>query len=789
MHDTILQTLGQTPLVRINHLSPNPGVIIAGKIEAANPGGSVKDRVALAMIEDAERQGLLSKDKIIIEPTSGNTGIGLAMVCAVKGYRLMLLMPDSASEERKKILRAYGADIHLTPGHLATDGAIEEAYRLAREEPQTYVLMDQYNNPACVEAHYQGTGQEIWNQTEGKVSHVVVCLGTSGTAMGICKRLKELNPSIQVIAVEPYAGHRIQGLKNMQESYPPGIYDKHALDRILHVDDEDAFAMCRNLACKEGIFAGMSSGAAMAGAVQLAQELESGLIVCLLPDGGDRYLSTTLFTSPAKQGIALQDTRTQSLVYPAASTQGVGLFTFGPSLERISELEPWRRIILLDVVRRYMASRGGTARTVVGIADYDDRTVLGARESGLSRKAFSQKRLDALCGLAHQLGVGQETIFEPASRHVDTMVSLCEKLLEKGMAYEKLRSVYFDIMRDKDYGNVSCIDLNKLSLGKTVDLTDYAKENPRDFTLFKRATLQDLKEGTCLKTRWGNVRPSWYLQMAGIGAALLDDMGVCLAGTNQVFPHLENLRSIWAVEGRVRIKAWMVSQPVHRKSDAFSLCDLEECRALGVSLRAIRMWLLASSYHKPLTASRDNLIMWQRNWSHVQDLAVLLASGDFADKTGVARQVEQYIFELKQGFGDAFDTDLGLHHVWPELLRFCKRIKHLHAAGNLNRAEAMACSKQLEVIDAVLCMIDHSMIPLGEEVYGQEIGALIQERALARANKDFAAADRLRQHIAEAGFRIVDTGEGVRVYAQHDEPPAALISPGSHHIHLGRRRP
>ncbi len=766
IHPTILHTLGQTPLVRINSLNPNPHVTIAGKMEAANPGGSIKDRVALAMIEDGEKKGILTRDKIIIEPTSGNTGIGLAMVCAVKGYRLMLLMPESASEERKKILQAYGADIRLTPGHLATDGAIEEAYRLAREEPETYVLMDQYNNTACVDAHYRGTAQEIWEQTEGKVSHVVVCLGTSGTAMGLCKRLKELEPNISVIAVEPYAGHRIQGLKNMQESYPPGIYDKHAPDRIVHVDDEDAFTMCRELARKEGMFVGMSSGAAMAGAVQVAQELDSGLMVCILPDGGDRYLSTTLFTPPEKQGIGLLDTRTQTLVYPAGTASTLGLFTFGPTLERVSELEPWRRVVLLDVIRRYMIFKGASVRTVIGVADYDDRTVLGARGAGVSREVFSQERMKSLRELACKLGVGDEIVFEPAGNHVATMTGLCEKLLEKGLAYEKLRSVYFDIMRDKDYGALSCIDLTKLSLGKTVDLTDYVKENPRDFTLLKRATLQDLKEGSCLKTRWGNVRPSWYLQMAGIAAEVLeDDVSVCLAGTSQVFPHLENLRSIWAVAGRADIKAWMVSQPVLRRSEEFSLCDVEECLALGVCLGTVRMWLLSSSYHKPLTASRDNLIMWQRNWSHVQDLAVMLSSGVFPARGTVSRQVKQHIFKLRQAFGDAFDTDVGLHHFWPELLRFCKSIKHLHASGELGSKGALACKKVLDAVDTVLRIVDNSMIPLGKDAYGPKIEALIQERTQARESKDFATADRLRQKIVASGFRLVDTSEGVRIYA------------------------
>ena len=765
IYTDVLQTMGNTPIIRINRLNPNPAVTIAGKMEVRNPGGSIKDRVALAMIEDAEKRGILTKDKIIVEPTSGNTGIGLAMVCAVKGYRLMLIMPESASEERKKILRAYGADICLTPGHLATDGAIEEAYRLAREESGTYVLMDQYNNSACIEAHYRGTGQEIWAQTEGKVTHVVVCLGTSGTVMGICKRLKECNPAIQVVAVEPYAGHRIQGLKNMQESYPPGIYDKHALDSIIHVEDEDAFAMCRDLARKEGIFAGMSSGAALAGAVQISRNLESGLIVCLFPDGGDRYLSTPLFTPPAKKGIALFDNGSQSLVYPAATEKSLGFFTFGPSLDRISEIEPWRRVVLQDVVRRYLVAKGGRVTAVVGIADFDDRAVLGAREAGISRDRYSELRIAEIKDLARMLGVGDETLFEPAGAHVPTMIGLCEKLLEKGLAYEKLRSVYFDIMRDRRYGDLSAVNLDKLSLGKTVDLTDYVKENPRDFTLFKRATLQDLKEGTVVKSQWGNVRPSWYLQMAGLAADLLDDISVCLAGTTQVFPHLENLRSIWAVEKRAEVKAWMVSQPVHPKMDAFSLCDIDECLQQGISYQAFRMWLLSASYHKTLLASRENLIMWERNWNHVQDLMIRVTSGVFSPVGDIDQHIRQSLFDLKQGFADAFEKDLALHHFWVELFRFCKTISERDRQGLLNAAEASACLKQLESFDAVLKIVDWEMIPLEKEALGTKIKALLDQRETARRAGEYARADALREEMLRAGYRIVDTKEGVRVFS------------------------
>jgi cysteinyl-tRNA synthetase len=184
IHDNVLSMVGKTPLVAIRRINPNPAVTLAAKVEMRNPGGSIKDRVGLAMIEAAERAGELVPGRVVIEATSGNTGIGLAMVCAVKGYKLKLLMPASASEERKRILRAYGAEIVLTPGNLGTDGAIEEAYRLAREEPETYVLMDQFNNPASIEAHYGATALEIYEDTGGKVTHVVVALGTSGTAMG-----------------------------------------------------------------------------------------------------------------------------------------------------------------------------------------------------------------------------------------------------------------------------------------------------------------------------------------------------------------------------------------------------------------------------------------------------------------------------------------------------------------------------------------------------------------------------------------------------------------------------
>ena len=270
-YKNVIEGIGNTPLVEICRLNPNKKVKIFAKVESANPGGSIKDRTALFMIENAEKRGSLNHDKIILEATSGNTGIGLAMIAAVKGYKLCLVMPESASEERKKILRAMGAELYFTSANQGTDGAIEVAYRMLRENPDKYFGTDQFNNEDNIAAHYYGTAQEIWEQTDGAVTMVISTLGTSGTAMGISKRLKELNPQIKIVGVEPYLQHKIQGLKNMRESYRPGIFNKNMLDEKVNILDEDAFEMSRRIAREEGILVGMSSGAAMFVAAQKAQ--------------------------------------------------------------------------------------------------------------------------------------------------------------------------------------------------------------------------------------------------------------------------------------------------------------------------------------------------------------------------------------------------------------------------------------------------------------------------------------------------------------------------------------
>ena len=291
----MLGTIGNTPMVRINKLNPNDSNILLAKLEKANPTGSVKDRIALSMIEEAERTGELKQGMTVLEATSGNTGIGLALVCNVKGYKLKLLMPDTMSEERKIIISAYGAEIVMTPGEKGIDGSQDHVREIYDASPEDYFWPNQYLNKNNPVAHYDGTGLEILDDTDGKITMFIAGIGTSGTLMGVSRRLKKYNPDIQIIGAMPKPDTKLQGLKNLIVQYVPGVFDSKMVDEIIHVDDKDAFDMARKLATHEGIFSGMSSGAAMHVAVEMSKKLDGQLIVVLLPDGGEKYISTELY--------------------------------------------------------------------------------------------------------------------------------------------------------------------------------------------------------------------------------------------------------------------------------------------------------------------------------------------------------------------------------------------------------------------------------------------------------------------------------------------------------------
>lgn len=301
--DSVTQLVGNTPLIRLRLFEAEfPEFEVYAKLEWFNPGGSVKDRAALAMVEDGERRGLLSKDRILIDSTSGNTGVAYAMICAAKGYRCRLVMPENVSEERKQLVTAYGAEIVFSDGMEGSDGAIGLCRELISEHPELYFYPDQYSNPANPLAHYNGTGQEILEQTGGRITHFLAGLGTTGTFTGTARRLKEHDASIRAIAVQPDdAFHGLEGLKHLPSSIVPAIWDPRWADEIWGAPTEPAYELARHLSRTHGLLVGHSCGAALWAVRRLAEQVGRGVAVTIFPDGGDRYLSTGLyrFTGPA----------------------------------------------------------------------------------------------------------------------------------------------------------------------------------------------------------------------------------------------------------------------------------------------------------------------------------------------------------------------------------------------------------------------------------------------------------------------------------------------------------
>ncbi len=760
--NNILELVGQTPIVRLNRLNPHPQVEIYVKLEYFNPGGSVKDRPALAMIEAAEAAGELTPEKTIIEATSGNTGIGLAMVCAVKGYRLLLTMPESASLERKRILKGMGAELLLTPAHLGTDGSIEEVYRMAREHPDKYFLADQFNNPVNPRSH-ESTCREIWDQTEGKVTMVVATMGTTGTLMGLYAGMKRFNADIRIVGVEPFLGHALQGLKNMKESYKPGIFDKTKADEIVNIEDEEGYETARRLARQEGLFLGMSSGAAVAVAIRKARELEGGLIVVIAPDGGERYLSTTLFTE--KEAPTLRFYNTLARSKEAFEPRRVGeaaIFADGPALYGHLSLGVARRLVVADLLHRYLNFRGFKVRQVVSLIDLDDRALAGAAAAGQDLPAFTGHFRQEFFQDAKDLRLQEGVLYPLASEHIDDMVDLTRKLLERGYAYEKLRSVYFDISRFKDYGRLSGVDLSKIRVGKTVDLDEYAKDNPRDFTLLKRAKLAELKKGLYYTTPWGQVRPSWHLESA---AMALKHPGTSVdfhvGSVESLFPHDENENAIFtAATGKPMANAWLHCERVLRdgrplkEAGAVTVRDLF---AQGFQGEEVRHFLLAAHYRKPLALSDTNLkaaTVARARLDHFLERLALVTG-----EAPVTPAVEERLFLLKKEFITALDDDLNISRALSALFgavgEFHTDLDH----GQLGHAAAAAILARVQELDEVLGVMN---LAPAAEAGDETIEAALRAREEARRRRDWQTADQIRNELAARSIDITDSPGGPR---------------------------
>ena len=755
MNYSILNAIGNTPLIEIKNLNPNPNVKILAKLEYFNPGGSIKDRAALYMIEDGEKSGKLTPDKTVIEATSGNTGIGLALVCSVKGYKLLLTMSEAVSIERQKILKARGADILLTPGHLGTDGAIEEVYRLARENPHKYFMADQYNNPANWQAHYSGTAEEIWEQTHGKVSAIVATLGTSGTLMGISRRMKAYNPNISIVGVEPYLGHKIQGLKNMKEAYQPEIFEKRRLDKIVNIDDEKAFEMTRRLAKEEGIFVGMSSGAAMVMAQKQAEAMDEGVVVTIFPDGGERYLSTSLFEVQEKIGLRLHNTmgRIKEPFEPLLPGK-VSMYSCGPTAHERMHVGECRRFVFSDLLCRYLEYRGYLVTHIVNITDLDDKTINGSEKAGLDLIEFTQKHIDAFKKDLKTLRIKPASAYPKASEHVDDMVMIAEKLVRKGFAYEKLRSLYFDISRFSEYGRLSGIDINKIKLGATVDLDEYEKDNPRDFTLFKRSRLSELKRGIYTKTDWGNVRPSWHIQCVAMSMKYLgESYDIHASNRELVFPHHENEIAIaGAITGKPSARYWIHCDRVMVDADddkQEALPKLIDLKDKGFAGREVRYWLLSSHYRKPVTFSKNRLDDIRRSLKRLDSCIRSLANIKTDEPS--YPELDQLLYDLKHGFVTAMDDDLNISAAIASMFTIVKKANKLIQEKKINKKGALKIVDGFRNIDTVLNILDFK-----DELYNPKMQQLINERDKARLEKNWNLADKIREQLKAMGVAVKD---------------------------------
>lgn len=758
----VLGLIGNTPLVEIRRIHKDRKVQILAKIESRNPGGSVKDRVALAMIEGAEERGDLKPGMTVLEATSGNTGIGLAIVCAVKGYRLSLVMSEGVSTERKRILKALGAEIILTPAERGTDGAIEKAYSMAREEPWRFYVPDQFNNPDNWRAHYLGTANEIWRDTQGRVTHVVAAVGTTGTLMGVSRRLKELNPKVQIVAAEPLPGHKIQGLKNLRESYVPGIFEKDRIDIRMNVEDEEAFEMARRLAREEGIFAGMSSGAAMAVALKIARTLEQGTIVVIFPDGGERYLSTSLFVPREVPTFCLYNTLSRKKDnFEPIEPGRVKIYSCGPTVDRRPDMAFWRRAIVADLLKRYLKYKGFDIFHVMNVTDLDDRTIKGAERAGMSLEDFTQVHIQCFMEDMASLNIQRADVYPKASNYVEEMIHIGQELQAKGVAYEKHGSLYFDISKFHRYGKLSRIDLRKIKIGMTVDLDDYEKDNPRDFTLFKRSTLWELKKGITFSTPWGQARPGWHIECAAIIRGLLGDViDIHTSSSSLIFPHHENEIAICeSLTGKPLARYWIhcagvITEGIGGAEGKDAPVTLPDLFDKGFRGREIRYLLISTHYRKPVHISSQALFAARRSLERLDRVVwrLKMAQGT------ATHDPSEMIAETMTTFESAMDDDLNISLALGALFKLVKGLNLLLDNGCLGKQGAEKALDALSKINGVIDVMDmETGFALDEETL-----ELMEKRNRARSRKDWAEADRIREELLTRGIRPVDTSSGTR---------------------------
>jgi cysteinyl-tRNA synthetase len=573
--------------------------------------------------------------------------------------------------------------------------------------------------------------------------------------MGVSRRLKEYDPSIQIIGVEPYLGHKIQGLKNMKEAYCPEIFEKERLDRKLNVDDEDAYEMARRLAREEGIFVGMSSGAAMVGACRVAAKMTAGTLVVLFPDNGERYLSTSLFAVHEEVTLKLFNSLSRKKeVFEPRILGKVGVYSCGPTAHARIHLGEMRRIVFADLLCRYLEYRGYAVNHLTDINDLDDKAISGSQKADVGLKEFTEANISQFKEDLSLLGITQANSCVQASEHVDDMVALGEKLVEKGFAYEKLRSLYFNISRLDAYGRLSGIDINKIRVGATVDLDDYEKQNPRDFTLFKRSKLSELKRGIFVKTQWGNARPSWHIKSAAMSMKYLGEcFDIHTSSRELIFPHHENENAISAaITGKPLAKFWVHCDRVlingkklDEKSAELTMVDLMN---MGYSGRVIRFWLLSSHYRKPIPFSKERLDNAQRA---VERLDQCMSNLRNVKQGQPYAELEQLLYDLKTGFSSALDDDLNISAALATIFTIVKKINTLILKKQLYPKDASKIVDGFRSIDTVL-----NIFNFFDYYADPEIQRLLNQRDKARSEKNWVLADEIRDELKSRGVIVQD---------------------------------
>jgi cysteinyl-tRNA synthetase len=542
----------------------------------------------------------------------------------------------------------------------------------------------------------------------------------------------------------------------MKEAYCPEIFEKERLDQKLNVADEDAYEMARRLAREEGIFVGMSSGAAMVGACSVAAQMASGTLVVLFPDNGERYLSTSLFAVREEISLKLfNGLSRQKEVFEPRTPGTVCIYSCGPTAHTRIHLGELRRIVFADLLCRYLGSRGYEVNHFTDINDLDDKAIRGSGKADVDLKEFTEANISQFKEDLSVLGIGPASSYARASEHIDDMVALAEKLVQKGVAYEKLRSLYFDISRLEDYGKLSGIDVDKIKIGATVDLENYEKQNPRDFTLFKRSKLSELKRGIFTKTPWGNVRPSWHIKSAAMSMKYLGEcFDIHTSSRDLVFPHHENENAIAvAATGKPLAKFWVHCDRVliggkklDEKSAGLTIADLQN---LGYSGRVIRFWLVSSHYRKPISFSKKRLDDARRALERLDRCVYNLRCVKHGRPYP---ELEQLLYDLKNGFTSAMDDDLNISAALATVFTIVKKVNILMLKKELHPEDASKLVEGFHRVGIVLNLFDSA----DDDHVDPEVRRLLSRRDKARSEKNWKLADKIREDLRALGIQVQD---------------------------------